>query len=160
MHMLPYKVLVALLPQLAHDQIGIPIRLFNFLLSVAAQSVDFDEDDYLRRNPDVALAVRQGKWTSGKDHYIAVGYFEGRPGGEIPLSPSWYLKNNPDVAMAISNGEWKSAQEHYLKHGIYEWRIPSEESVDEMLQWKRLLLEPLHDQVIAAGSHEVPGESE
>lgn len=38
----------------------------------------FREEDYLRNNPDVANAVRQGQFTSGWDHFQRYGRLEGR----------------------------------------------------------------------------------
>jgi len=40
---------------------------------------DFDEDCYLRKNPDVAVAVRDGQLATGYMHYILHGRAEGRP---------------------------------------------------------------------------------
>lgn len=40
---------------------------------------DFDEDGYLRCNPDVEAAVRAGKFASAYQHYILHGRAEGRP---------------------------------------------------------------------------------
>jgi GT2 family glycosyltransferase len=39
----------------------------------------FDEEVYLRLNPDVLLAVAAGKFRSGRDHYERFGRIEGRP---------------------------------------------------------------------------------
>lgn len=45
-----------------------------------ASSAEFDENYYLRTNPDVAEGVRRGGWISGYEHYIRHGKDEGRPG--------------------------------------------------------------------------------
>lgn len=140
MHMLPFKVLTAALPAPEKDRVTIPIALLRLLLSAAARNAEFDEEEYLRRNPDVAIAVRQGKWSSGKDHYVASGYFEDRSGIGIALSESWYLTANPDVARAVKDGEWQSAQEHYTMRGVFEWRIPNRDLADDILQWKHAIL--------------------
>jgi len=47
------------------------------------QSLEFDEDWYLQQNPDVALAIREGRGKSGLEHYLAHGRKEGRQ----PLRP-------------------------------------------------------------------------
>ncbi len=39
---------------------------------------DFTEEGYLTANPDVAQAVREGKWASGLDHWLLHGRLEGR----------------------------------------------------------------------------------
>jgi pimeloyl-ACP methyl ester carboxylesterase len=46
---------------------------------------DFDEADYLRRYPDVAEAVREGRVASGKAHFMAQGRAEGRRYRLVPL---------------------------------------------------------------------------
>lgn len=40
---------------------------------------DFNEDEYLAANPDVAAAVRSGVCPSGADHYASYGIHENRP---------------------------------------------------------------------------------
>jgi hypothetical protein len=39
---------------------------------------DFNEELYLAHNPDVAQAVRQGHFVSGKEHFLKYGKAEGR----------------------------------------------------------------------------------
>ena len=43
-----------------------------------ADATQFDEQTYLRYNPDIALAVEQGKFFSGYQHYLEFGRREGR----------------------------------------------------------------------------------
>lgn len=38
----------------------------------------FDEERYLAKNPDVARDVKSGMWPTGRDHFLAHGYKEGR----------------------------------------------------------------------------------
>ncbi|GLR68973.1 hypothetical protein GCM10010909_36550 [Acidocella aquatica] len=45
----------------------------------ASAGVAFDEETYLRLNPDVRLAVASGGFHSGRDHYERYGRAEGRP---------------------------------------------------------------------------------
>jgi hypothetical protein len=40
---------------------------------------DFDEETYLRSNPDVEIAVREGRLATGYMHYVLHGRAEGRP---------------------------------------------------------------------------------
>jgi hypothetical protein len=47
-------------------------------LSGGAEPVTFDERYYLEANPDVAQAVREGRLSSGRQHYDAYGRREGR----------------------------------------------------------------------------------
>ncbi len=45
----------------------------------AGAAVAFDEETYLRLNPDVRLAVASGGFRSGREHYERYGRAEGRP---------------------------------------------------------------------------------
>jgi GT2 family glycosyltransferase len=47
--------------------------------SQAEDAVPFDEETYLRFNPDVRVAVAAGAFRSGRDHYERYGRAEGRP---------------------------------------------------------------------------------
>jgi hypothetical protein len=137
--MIPFKVLSALFPPSAEGQITISVELFRFLLSAAARTAELDEEIYLRRNPDVALAIREGLWPSGRDHYAATGYFEGRAGSGLAVSETWYLKTNPDVAKAVKEGDWKSAEEHYFRQGMFEWRVPNQDAQEDITAWKHMV---------------------
>ncbi len=83
---------------------------------------EFDEQGYLRQNPDVAELVGQRKFRSGYEHYTRYGQYENRPGAFRTFNEQRYLRQNPDVVDAIRRGEFKSGYEHYLKHGQYENR--------------------------------------
>ena len=48
---------------------------------------DFDEDDYLRRYPDVADAIQLGAYKSGYQHYVRHGFYEGRSLPGAPREP-------------------------------------------------------------------------
>lgn len=139
MHMVPFPVLNALFPASADGQVTISAALFRFLLSAAARTAELDENTYLRRNPDVARAIREGVWLSGRDHYAASGYFENRAGSGLAVSEAWYLKTNPDVARAIGAGDWTSAEDHYLRRGMFEWRVPNRETQNDITVWKHLI---------------------
>jgi hypothetical protein len=47
-------------------------------LSEEGQPLEFNENWYLRQNPDVAAAVQAGRGNSGLEHYLARGRNEGR----------------------------------------------------------------------------------
>lgn len=142
MHMLPFKILDSLFPASADSRVTIPTALFRFLLSEATRNTKLDEEECMRRNPDVALAIRQGLWASAQDHYVMSGYFEGRTGTGTIVSESWYLKTNPDVSRAVKEGEWKSAEDHYFRQGMFEWRVPSKELQDDITMWKHMVSQP------------------
>ncbi|MFQ5745429.1 MAG: hypothetical protein ACE5HV_17890 [Acidobacteriota bacterium] len=49
---------------------------------------NWDEQLYLSENPDVAAAVRRGRFRSGWQHYLANGVEKGRKGVSIERSPT------------------------------------------------------------------------
>jgi glycosyltransferase involved in cell wall biosynthesis len=63
------------------DDIGWPdlIRRLKGSGQALRAPLDFDEDAYLRSNPDVAVAVREGRLATGYMHYVLHGRGEGRP---------------------------------------------------------------------------------
>jgi hypothetical protein len=134
----PYKLVLANVKQ-EDDNVLITRAFLNFLLCQILQHVEFDEDSYLETNADVAASVRQGIWASGKAHFVARGYFEGRDGATKGVSEPWYLRNNPDVAGAVRSGEWASGESHFMETGMFEWRAPNKEVQDVYAAWKDVL---------------------
>ncbi len=90
----------------------------------------YGEENYLRCNEDVRIAVYQGRVRSGYDHYIQYGRFENRiTDGRCMAydAPSWfnensYLRCNPDVSAAVYRGDFKSGWHHYRVYGRKEGR--------------------------------------
>lgn len=84
----------------------------------------WDEALYRVVNPDVAAAIRQGMFASGREHFERVGRNEGRVGGVI--EPGWneagYLQAHPDVALAVKEGRFRSGYHHFLVAGRTERR--------------------------------------
>ncbi len=64
------------------------------------EPLEFDEEWYLGRYPDVAAAVQEGRGQSGLQHYLAYGRREGR----MPVPP-------PRMASAVSGGDPSGATE-------------------------------------------------
>jgi hypothetical protein len=95
-------------------QVTVPARLLRLLLQIAVATTEFDEDAYLRRNPDVAMAIYRGEIESGRLHYIGFGYFEGRQGGGPDVDENWYLQRYPDVAAAVRTDKISSVAEHFF----------------------------------------------
>jgi len=136
----PYKLILKHLdpgPEGVHD-VTVPRRLLDFLLRRLLEHAEFDEMQYLRCNPDVATAIRRKEMQSGREHFIQVGYFEGRAGG-TPVQEDWYLARNPDVAAAKRVGKVKSAEMQYRIAGASEWRQPNPRSAIDVDAWKNVL---------------------
>jgi hypothetical protein len=120
------------------DEVTLSRKLLDFFLRCLLAHAPFDEKQYRRCNPDVAEAIRKREIPSGREHFITVGYFEGRTGG-IPVHEQWYLARNPDVAAAKRAGDVESGEMQYRIAGAKEWREPNPEAVDQVKAWKTLL---------------------
>ena len=65
--------------------------------SIRSKLFDFDEEDYLSANPDVARAVQAGAFGSGKEHYNLHGWREERPLSPPPGSEAAEPPEPPDT---------------------------------------------------------------
>jgi hypothetical protein len=119
--------------------VRVPAAMLKFLLQIALTATDFDEEAYLKENPDVAGAVERGDIENAYMHYIGYGYFEGRSGGGPEVDEDWYLVKYPDVANGIRNAQIKSAAQHFHRVGAAEGRSPNPEQQDSATQWKKAL---------------------
>jgi hypothetical protein len=84
----------------------------------------FDESFYLEQNLDVAEAVSNGELSSGLEHFLLYGLFEGR-NPSVLFDTTFYLEENPDVAQAVATEEIRSAFEHFILYGQFEGRNPN-----------------------------------
>lgn len=64
---------------------------------------DFDEETYLRLNPDVSSSVAKGDIASGYIHYVMHGFLEGRPTGRGPTEMRNTLLRTKIIASAPAN---------------------------------------------------------
>ncbi|MFC4168822.1 beta strand repeat-containing protein [Teichococcus aestuarii] len=81
----------------------------------------FDEQYYLRTNPDVLLAITSGHFNSAYEHFQQFGQFEMRA-PNVMFDAASYLLNNPDVLAAVSQGLIPSAWYHFVNFGVKEGR--------------------------------------
>jgi hypothetical protein len=120
-------------------RVEIPAGLLKLLLQIALAAADFDEDGYLKENPDVANALGSGEIESAHVHFIGFGYFEGRQGAGPEVDEHWYMQKYPDVATAVREGRIKSARHHFHMIGAAEGRSPNRDQEDNAAQWKKAL---------------------
>ena len=120
-------------------RVEMPVGLLKLLLQLALAAADFDEDSYLRENPDVAKALEGGEIENAHVHYIGFGYFEGRQGGGPEVDEHWYMQKYPDVAVAIREGKIESAKHHFHMIGAAEGRSPNVDQVENAAHWKKAL---------------------
>jgi hypothetical protein len=83
----------------------------------------FDNTYYLQTNPDVALALANGKVSSGFDHYQRFGKAEGRDPNAL-FDTQYYLETNTDVATAVAENKITAAG-HFIRFGQFEDRNPN-----------------------------------
>ena len=121
-----------------NDEVTISKQFLDFLLRRLLDQIEFDEQQYLKCNPDVADAIRRNKTLSAREHFITVGYFEGRIGG-TPVHEAWYLSRNPDVAAAKNARKFESGAMQYHSAGALEWREPDPKSAGLVQAWKAVL---------------------
>ena len=100
---------------------------------VLLERLPFDEETYLRLNPDVAETVRQERFASGLEHFVTFGIdeLETSPnrvlriplhGLQFDFDPPAYCIDNPDAAMLIAQGRYRSAIDHFLRAGYDQCR--------------------------------------
>ena len=104
---------------------SVPPMLAYDLCQITLIEVRVDEGFYLARYPDVGLSLAAGHHATVGDHYIQVGFFEGRLPFHIAVDADYYLESNSDVRSAIDNGQVESAQAHFDLAGWKEGRSPS-----------------------------------
>ncbi|MCX5659886.1 MAG: choice-of-anchor D domain-containing protein [Planctomycetota bacterium] len=97
---------------------------YSFNIVGRGDTAFFDEKMYLRLNADVAGSVGAGKaWATGKDHFLAHGYLEGRR-FSLYYEESFYLAMNPGVAANVGAGKaWATGLDHFLNYGLAEGRV-------------------------------------
>ena len=69
----------------------------------------------LTRPADVAAAVAAGHVASGRQHFEAAGFDEGR--ACFALDRAWYCREYPIAALEIAQGDFWDADQHWLEMG-------------------------------------------
>jgi hypothetical protein len=105
-------------------RVSVSYQDFINILKLFITGVEVDEEFYLRENPDIAKAVKEGTISSARKHFIDDGYLEGRPPFPLEVDEKWYLTHNPDVAEGVRKGTIESAQAHFAGSGYKEGRLP------------------------------------
>lgn len=118
------------------EKVEVPTALLKFMMQILLSQSDFDEQQYMQGNPDVAQSVKRGDNPSARLHYIGFGFFEGRHGGTPKVDERWYRLTYPDVDDAIKSGSISSASQHYNMTGAAEGRSPNARFVSDAAQWK------------------------
>jgi hypothetical protein len=115
-----------LLEERGPARVTISKRTLRALLDLYLGSLPFDEAWYTQTYPDVTEGIRQGKFRSGKQHFLEFGYIEGRLPSAPELDAEWYARTYPDVAHGIASGKLRNAMEHFVYFGYREGRHPTD----------------------------------
>lgn len=115
------------------DVVSIPAAALKMLLQLAASAAAFDDEAYLKANPDLAAVPDLTA------HFVRSGYFEQRNAGWFDVDESYYKTKYKDADNAISDGIFASAQEHFDKNGAFEMRSPSSRFERSVEAWKQVL---------------------
>ncbi|MEJ0015740.1 MAG: class I SAM-dependent methyltransferase [Acetobacteraceae bacterium] len=86
-----------------------PVRQLDAMLEL------FDEAFYVGSNSDVAVGVRAGWLSSGRDHYARYGFKERR--APFALDATWYPAQYPLAAMEVACGDYGDYTHHYVAVG-------------------------------------------
>ena len=125
---------------LDNGEIKVPLKTFRILIKLLVYSF-FNEEYYLRNNPDVREAFLNGDVESALHHFTVAGIFEGRLPCPIYIDEKNYLEKNPDVNDIVSRGTIQSAQAHFDIHGYKEGRAFR---LRVLTQKERIETSPLH----------------
>ena len=139
----PYEELADAIPLPADPKSNVTLSadMFRFLMRGWLVHQFFDEASYLNENPDVKKAVKEGRLSSGWEHYVGIGYFEGRSPGRHFIDVNWYRTVNKDIALAERKGRI-SAEEHFERTGRNEKRAGSESHKWMIAEWRNALKLP------------------
>jgi hypothetical protein len=94
------------------------------IMKPVVTKIRFDEDWYLKNNPDIAAGIEAGKVASAAAHFICFGYYEHRMPYPIEVDEGWYLAQYPDVQDAVAKGVIENARNHFYAVGYREGRLP------------------------------------
>ncbi|ABI66768.1 hypothetical protein Mmar10_2480 [Maricaulis maris MCS10] len=106
------------------DRVEVPTDLVRYLFILCATSAEFDEDEYVQRNPDVGDAISRGRVASALDHFLRQGFQEGRD-YSLKCQEQEYLSHNPDIAAAFESGDIVNVSAHFHETGYAEGRVGS-----------------------------------
>jgi hypothetical protein len=123
----------------ADSRVSIPVAVLKTLMAHLLKKGFFDERWYVESNPDVDNAIKNGKITDAFEHYIWVGYYEGRSPGPCSVDREWYERHYSDVGLAIKSGRLVDSAEHFHHTGYHEGRAPSEDQLSAAETWRKLL---------------------
>ena len=88
----------------------------------------FDEDYYLKRHPDVAAAVKDGRVRDGWSHYVRSGRRENRDARLGDFNPAFYTKAYTRACEEVAAGMAEGMLDHYTRFGRARGYLPDPEA--------------------------------
>ena len=80
-----------------------------------AAIANYDERFYLEKYPDIAKAVLEGHFPSGRHHFVDFGFDEERVACHVDFA--WYCTTYPIAALEMALGEAWDPNDHWLRLG-------------------------------------------
>ncbi|MEI6798761.1 MAG: hypothetical protein WCO04_06035 [Pseudomonadota bacterium] len=108
----------------SNDFVTLDRGYLTVLLRPQIEKIQFDEDYYRKRNPDIQDAELRGEITDLHSHYLNFGFFENRLPCLVEVDGFFYARAYPDVAVALLEGRTPSCQTHFETSGFAEGRLP------------------------------------
>lgn len=103
------------IPKMQNSPVDTPVGAYGAQKLVgAATEENFDEALYLKHNPDVAAAVANGDFASGRAHFDSHGRFEHRPLRRVPVDLSLKISKLDRIAEILRGDMPMIAQEGYF----------------------------------------------
>ena len=115
--------------------VTVPADALKLLIIQALSVQHLSGDLYLKENPDIAEAAKSGTLRDPLDHFVTVGYFEGRPMPIDKIDEAFYLSHHADLR-ALPRDQLLA---HYRASGLRELRPPSKAAEYFANRWAQLV---------------------
>ncbi|WP_145754856.1 hypothetical protein [Nitrospirillum amazonense] len=104
------------------------LRLFARIL---LDFVEVDEHWYLGQYSEARESIARGEYSSAKEHFQSIGYFNGYLPQLATVNEGWYKSQYHDIRMAVDEGKLHSIIQHFANFGYAEGRFPSKEVAEK-----------------------------
>jgi hypothetical protein len=119
------KTRLSVIPTRGRLRVDVQQNDFLDLIRRLLKAVPVDERWYRTAYPDVAEAIANATVASAADHYIKLGYVDGRLPFEIAVDEKWYVSRYVHVRAELNRGAATSAQDHFMRMGYREGCRPT-----------------------------------
>lgn len=120
-------------------KVAIEIDLLRLILEEVAKNLLFEQDFYLMTYPDVYDLYRDGRIEDLHQHFIKIGFYEGRLPADPHVDEVFYRTEYPDIEIAATSGDLPLIAQHYVEFGAEEGRCPNAKIKARMRRWRSAL---------------------